>query len=1076
MRPYLLCIYVLSISISSFSQEIQLINSGEVITEAKSAYDTGNYEGAIKRLLTIHEADTNYVYMLSELASAYLGNKEFDKSLETVQKALAKPSIYRPVLLKIEAVTYSRKGEIEKSISLFQKALEEYPTETNLMFNLAIVYYNSKAYEKAIDYFYRILAISPFHQGSHLNLGRLAIGQGRKVHAMLSLGIYLGINSSDNKTLVLLDNFLDNEVSDEGSIQPIGTNSAEKLDRIIKARIAMEKDFDSAIPISAAVVKQYELLIGQLSSLDATGDDKWLRYYLPVYRAIKESNSTEAFIYHLLTSTNIEPAKKWRSKNEKSLKQFYSVVNSELKKPRSKVVVPQLGVTEPTLGWYADEGTLEALGNTTDEKRQGPWIFFFENQQKTAIGNYDKGVKKGTWKYYNDEGAITSIENYDSGEVTVYFPSGATKEKFILKDFKINGEVTLFYECGAVKEKLGFKEDKRSGKGELYYPSGHVKSKYNYVDGNLDGEYLSYYENGQPETKSSYLKDQLHGKYVSYYINGRPYADGEYTNGEISGPWKYYHENGRIQRTGSYAIDGKAQGEWVYYDEAGLLTEKRNFNKGGERHGENSFYYDGKLHYSITYKNGILIKLTYFDSTEKTLASYGSENGTFKARNLYSTGSLLSEGAYKKGQADGVWKYYNRYGKQTAEYTYLNGMAEGPGKTFYSSGEKKTVCSYKDDELHGYFVEYYKNGNVKQKGWYQNGLRQQQWLTYYADGLPETNYYYLNDQATGTGHHYSVEGTESTSITNKYLAILDIKQYGPKGSLESIRKDTDRGFSISEYYANKKVKSSYEVICGEYANEYRVLTPAGKTYIKYQFLTGEKHGPYEYHNSDGTLDIIGQYSSDKRSGTWKRYHDNGKLYSIGRYVNGDKDSIWTYYRPNEARSSAIHYKNDIRHGTSLYYSPDGKPLIEKLYHDDELIAYRPAGENAVKEWIPFSGTGKIVIRYADNKIALEEEFKDGMRHGQRKLYFTNGSLYEVISYEKDDRTGDYRVYHANGKIAEKGAYKENDAEGKIEYFDENGILSKVETYNKGVLHGKEIRYANGKVVRENTFWNGYIIQ
>ena len=50
------------------AQNIQLVNSGEVIKQAILLYDSGRYDDAISLFTTVPKQDTNYVYMLSELA------------------------------------------------------------------------------------------------------------------------------------------------------------------------------------------------------------------------------------------------------------------------------------------------------------------------------------------------------------------------------------------------------------------------------------------------------------------------------------------------------------------------------------------------------------------------------------------------------------------------------------------------------------------------------------------------------------------------------------------------------------------------------------------------------------------------------------------------------------------------------------------------------------------------------------------------------------------------------------------------------------------------------------------------
>ena len=195
-------------SIACFSQNPRFINASEILKKGKELYDSGKYKESIEQYLTIPKRDTGYVNMLSELALSYIASEAYDKALASCEEGLAKASPFRAHLLRSQAIAIDRKGEYDKAVALFTKAIEAYPADFILLYNLGITHYNHKAYEKAMDCFFKVLSLNPFHPGSHLNLGRLSAGQGKKTHAMLSFGMYLGINNNDNDRLVFLEKYL----------------------------------------------------------------------------------------------------------------------------------------------------------------------------------------------------------------------------------------------------------------------------------------------------------------------------------------------------------------------------------------------------------------------------------------------------------------------------------------------------------------------------------------------------------------------------------------------------------------------------------------------------------------------------------------------------------------------------------------------------------------------------------------------------------------------------------------------------------------------------------------------------
>src|SRR6188768_50172 len=224
MIRLLVCTVGIMLSIICTAQKIPLINAAEVIVQGKVLYDSGKYADAIKVYLTIPKRDTAYVDMLTELALTYTANEEYDKTIAVSEEALKIPSVNRAHLLRSRAIAVDKKGEYDKSVNLFNQAIEEYPADFSLIFNLGITHYNHKDYDKARDCFFRTLKLNPFHSASHLNLGRLSAAQGKKAHAMLSLGLYMAINNEANQWLVFIEKLVSNEYQEENTIPFTGKN------------------------------------------------------------------------------------------------------------------------------------------------------------------------------------------------------------------------------------------------------------------------------------------------------------------------------------------------------------------------------------------------------------------------------------------------------------------------------------------------------------------------------------------------------------------------------------------------------------------------------------------------------------------------------------------------------------------------------------------------------------------------------------------------------------------------------------------------------------------------------------
>jgi antitoxin component YwqK of YwqJK toxin-antitoxin module len=1067
--PLVLCISILP----AFSQ-IPLIDSDEVIKNGRILNDSGKFAEAIKMYNRVPARDTNYVYMLTQLAVAYVANNEFDKGQEQVEQILKKPSKYRAQMLHLQALIVERKGNFDKAITLFEGALKEFPTSFSLRYGMGLAYYSNKHYEKAVECFFSVLKLNPFHPGSHLHLALISMAQGRRVHAMFSMGTYLGINYQDNKRLVLLHNFLDNQLAETDTVPMFGSNASDKLDQIIRSKIAMDKKFKSEIPIEAAVVKQFELFFDQLNTLKPTPADPWMNFYFPIYKSMKDQAATQPFIYHLLFSSANEVSKKWRTKNEKELKGYYLLVNTELKKIRETLSMPALGFANEVKGWYDGKGNLEAIGNASgDGTRTDRWIYFNPNSQKSAEGSFDqKGVKIEVWKFYRDDGTVKSIEDYRTGEVTVYSSEGFKQEHFFLKNDEIHGNIELYHPCGLLKEKSTYENGKRQGKGELYHPSGKIDLTYQYLDNKRTGEFVGYFENGIVSARVNYSDNLLNGKGISFYINGKKKSEGQYVNGEQTGLWTFYYASGKVEQSGTYSAAGLAVGTWNYYDEQGLISETRIFDEAGRLHGDNPNYKEGKLHYVLTYKKDVLIKSVFYKD-EKEISKNGNGDGSFLAKNYYSTGQLFSEGAYKKGVVEGLWKFYYRSGKLKSDYTYVDGLVEGEAHEFYPSGEKKTVQAFKNDENHGYYQSFYRNGKVKEEGWFQNGNREQQWLTYMVDGSLESDYYYLSGRITGPAYDYALDKRIYNIENYNENGITHVANYNSKGNLINAVQSKKDSIVREERFANTKLRFQYSLRCGTFTGEMKKWYPDGTLFYMYNFVQGKKHGPYEARQINGELKSLGQFVGGLREGLWKEFYEDGRLRYEGNYRNGSSDSLWTFYYADGKISSVVNYRDDERHGVSRLFSPEGVPIVEKLYDKGDILSYRTLNADGTGgQWIQFPGTGTITVKYANGNLALDEQYKDRLRHGNSRIYYQDGELYSEFKYDMGDFEGDFVQNYATGKAREKGTYKEDELDGKSELYDLDGTLLKVENYRMGTRYGKTLIYKKGVIQKEVDFWNG----
>ncbi|HZY78689.1 MAG TPA: hypothetical protein VFE50_04150, partial [Cyclobacteriaceae bacterium] len=649
MRRFCLLLIFHVLAVGVLAQRIPLINSGELLDKAGVLRDSGKYDLAIKTLLQVPARDTNYVWSQAELAELYNHNKQHDEAIATADRFLKKRDRFRTAFLTSKAAALESKKEYDQAIVFLQNALKEYPYHSDLRYQLATSYHNKLDYANAVKAYYDVLEISPYYSNVHLNLGAIALWTGQKTHAMMSYGIYLGINSKDNSKLTLLENLCSNQAQNDGAAKDkAGPNAFEKLDQIIRSKIAMDKNFKTEVPVDAAIVKQFEMLAKQLNTVSANADDPWVKFYLPVYQAMRDQKLMEPFLYHILSSSDIEAVKKWNAKNEKPRENFFSVVNAALTRDRENVRAPEwLGVGARTHAQYSKQNALAGVGGISNGKEHGKWVYFHSNGERAAEGVFDNGVKKDVWNYYLRNGVINSAENETTGEITRFYPGGGKEYTYFLKNEKIEGEFVFYYPCGGVSERRMHKDGKRTGKGQAFHSNGVKSADFEYdSDGKITGSFIDYDVFGKVKGKSEFKNGERNGASESFWTNGKLKERELYVAGKRNGVAEGWFENGKLWYKGAYTND-EMTGEWLYYNRYGEQTERRFYGADGKLDKDNIFYHNGKLYYKVTYTNGIGTGLTYYDQSGKEMWNGSSPDGNFDAKHFYAYGQPLSEGKYK---------------------------------------------------------------------------------------------------------------------------------------------------------------------------------------------------------------------------------------------------------------------------------------------------------------------------------------------------------------------------------------------------------------------------------------------
>ena len=172
---------------------------------------------------------------------------------------------------------------------------------------------------------------------------------------------------------------------------------------------------------------------------------------------------------------------------------------------------------------------------------------------------------------------------------------------------------------------------------------------------------------------------------------------------------------------------------------------------------------------------------------------------------------------------------------------------------------------------------------------------------------------------------------------------------------------------------------------------------------------------------------------------------------------GERHGLWTknYHKTDQKR-----YEGTFVHGKEVdsfkYYTlSKGKSVLSavKVFNEKDSLA--------------------VVTFFASNKKVISEGKMNGRRYIGQWIYYHNNSAAKMIVEnfnEEGQLEGDRKVYYTNGSVAEQAHYKNGMLDGKAKWFLENEVLIKSSEYKDDKLDGKTINYdASGKIDSEGDY-------
>lgn len=139
--------------------------------------------------------------------------------------------------------------------------------------------------------------------------------------------------------------------------------------------------------------------------------------------------------------------------------------------------------------YYFENGNKTSEGDYTNDKLNGPWTYWHENGLKKSQGTYTDNQKTGIWNYWNENNRLLAIETYKKAG---------------------NGSFVGFHENGETSYKGNFGNEGPEGNWTYWNSDGRIILTGNYKNGMRDGEWTRSFRDG--DTKIVYKYGVPEGK------------------------------------------------------------------------------------------------------------------------------------------------------------------------------------------------------------------------------------------------------------------------------------------------------------------------------------------------------------------------------------------------------------------------------------------------------------------------------------------------------------------------------------------------------------------------------------
>ena len=186
------------------------------------------------------------------------------------------------------------------------------------------------------------------------------------------------------------------------------------------------------------------------------------------------------------------------------------------------------------------------------------------------------------------------------------------------------------------------------------------------------------------------------------------------------------------------------------------------------------------------------------------------------------------------------------------------------------------------------------------------------------------------------------------------------------------------------------------------------------------------------------------YKDGKPEGKWVEHISSnvGNYTRTSNYKDGIRQGQWMETWEDGTPRKQMSYKDGKKDGKWITYSKSGTPSKSTSYKDDEM-------------------NGEEISYYTDGTVEKSVSYAGGKKNGlTREFYYGSGIPKSEFNFRNGLRDGNYKRFYEDGTLREEGRCEKDDEVYRKEYYD-NGQLKSVAERNGGAWNTTERYHPDG---------------